>query len=97
MPKGYWIANNTVTDPEAYGRYRDTIMPIVARHGGRFIVRAGRQEMPEAPAHPRSIVIEFASLDAARACYDDPEYQAAKLIRLDASEGMLVIVEGYDG
>ena len=30
------------------------------------------------------------------ACYESEAYQAAKDIRLNASEGDLVIVEGYD-
>ena len=44
-----------------------------------------------------SVVIEFPSYEAALACYDDPDYQAAKAIREGVAEGRLVIVEGYDG
>jgi len=97
MPKGYWVATNRVTDSEAYARYRDAIMAPLARHGARFLVRAGQQTAPEAEAWPRTIVIEFPSFRAARQAYDDPEYQAAKAVRLNASEGTIVIVEGYDG
>lgn len=96
MPKGYWIANNTVTDAEAYGRYREANAPVFARHGGKFLVRAGSQTVREGEAGSRSVVIEFPSLDAAVAAYEDPEYQAAAAIRKEASFGHLIIVEGYD-
>ena len=44
----------------------------------------------------RTVVIEFASYADAQACYDSDAYKSAKEIRLPASEGSLVIVEGYD-
>lgn len=97
MPKGYWIANMTVTDPVAYDRYKAANGAPLARHGGRFLVRGGTQEIADGAAFARTVVIEFPSLEAARACYADPEYKAAKALRKDASEGNLVIVEGYDG
>jgi len=97
MPKGYWIANNLVHDTEAYARYREANAAVFARYGARFLVRGGTQEAREGDARPRSVVLEFPSYAEARACYDDPEYQAAKALRDTAAEGMLIIVEGYDG
>ena len=46
---------------------------------------------------PRTIVIEFPSLQAAQDCYNSSAYQAAKALRTPVSIGDLVIVEGYDG
>jgi uncharacterized protein (DUF1330 family) len=42
-------------------------------------------------------VIEFPSYDAALACYRSPAYQKAIGLRQNASDGDLVIIEGYDG
>ena len=97
MPKGYWIANNVVTDAETYENYKSANAAPFARHGAKFLVRGGAQEVREGEAFPRTVVLEFPTIEAARACYDDPEYQAAKAIRDDAAEGRLLIVEGYDG
>ena len=97
MPKGYWIVNNLVTDAEVYDKYKAANAAPLARHGARFLVRGGTQQAREGEAFPRTVVIEFASLDAAIACYEDPEYQAARDIRDRAAEGRLIIVQGYDG
>lgn len=95
MPKGYWIVNNLVTDPAAYAAYRDANAAPFAAYGARFLVRGGTQEVREGTANPRTVVIEFPSLDAARACYDSPAYQAALAIRAPAATGMVIIAEGY--
>ena len=67
------------------------------RHGAQFIVRAGAQKVAEGEAHARMVVLEFPTIEAAHAAYADPEYQEAMKIRQAASEGSLVIVEGYEG
>ncbi|MCU0909384.1 MAG: DUF1330 domain-containing protein [Rhodobacteraceae bacterium] len=95
MPKGYWIVNNLVTDPVAYAAYRDANAAPFAAFGARFLVRGGAQEVREGEAHPRSVVIEFPSVEAARACYDSPGYQAALALRAPAATGTVIIVEGY--
>jgi uncharacterized protein (DUF1330 family) len=97
MPKAYWIAHITVSDMEAYQAYRVLVPGIIAAHGGHFIVRAGQQTIVEGTARPRTVVIGFPSLHAAQTCYDSPEYQAAKKLRLSASSGDVCIVEGWGG
>ncbi|WP_099826571.1 DUF1330 domain-containing protein [Oceaniglobus indicus] len=97
MPKGYWIANNIVHDPETYDRYKAANGAVFARYGARFLVRGGRQKGVEGDIFPRTVVIEFPSYADALACYDDPGYVTAKAIRDPVSEARVVIVEGYDG
>ena len=97
MPKGYWIANMTVHDADVYDRYRSANAKPFAEYGARFLVRGGTQQGREGEARPRTVVIEFPSYAEAVACYESPAYQAARDIRMDVSEGTLIIVEGYDG
>jgi uncharacterized protein (DUF1330 family) len=94
MPKAYWIARVTVTDPDTYKGYADAAPEAIRNHGGRFLARAGRFEVMEGEARPRNVVIEFPSLEAAVACYRSPEYQAAKAKRQGAGIAEIVIVEG---
>lgn len=96
MPKAYWIAHVDVSDPEVYETYKVANAAPFAKFGAKFVVRAGSQQVREGSVRPRTVVIEFPDMEAACACYDSPEYQAAKAIRADVSEGDLVIVEGYD-
>jgi uncharacterized protein (DUF1330 family) len=69
---------------------------IIGPHGGTFLVRGGTQAIVEGNARPRTVVIEFPSLAAAKACYESPEYQAAKALRINASTGDVCIVEGRE-
>lgn len=94
MPKGYWVAHGDITDPETYAAYREANAEAFAKYGGRFLVRGGAQTVEEGQARARCIVLEFPSIEAARACYASPEYQRAMQFRLPAAQLDLVIVEG---
>jgi uncharacterized protein (DUF1330 family) len=90
----YWIAHVTVTDPEAYAGYQALAPAAFAAHGARFLARGGTSEVLEGPELSRHVVIEFPSLEAARACYASDAYQAAKRRRDAAAIAHVVIVEG---
>ena len=96
MAKGYWIGHVSVDDPAAYEAYRRANAAAFAAHGGRFLVRGGAQQVVEGSLRPRAVVIEFPSVEAARACYDSPGYQAARALRDPVSLADLAIVEGWD-
>ena len=97
MAKGYWIAHVDVTDDEQYKAYVAANAAPLAKYGARFLVRGGRFERVEGAGRARNVVIEFPSYDAAVECYRSPEYRRALALRLPASTGDVVIVEGYDG
>ena len=97
MPKGYWIARVDVTDAEAYKLYISANAVAFAKFGARFIVRGPGAESMEGTARARNVVIEFPTLEAARACYASPEYAEAMKFRKNASIGDLIIMSGYDG
>ncbi|MCF3974017.1 DUF1330 domain-containing protein [Paracoccus salsus] len=88
-----WIAHVRVTDAEAYGRYASMAGPVIAAHGGVFLARGGRYRQLEGNDRSRNVVARFPSLDAAVACYESREYQAALAHAKGASERDLVIVE----
>lgn len=88
-----WIAHVTVTDTDAYGRYAALAGPAIAKHGGVFIARGGRYVQLEGTERARHVVAQFPSLEAAKACYDSADYQAALDHARGASERDLVIVE----
>lgn len=97
MAKGYWIGRVDVEDSETYVDYIKANGKPLADHGGRFLVRGGPFENPEGTSRQRNVVVEFPSYQKALDCYNSADYQAAKAIRVAASTGDLVIVEGYDG
>lgn len=96
MAKGYWIAHGRVDDAARYDLYRAANAAPLAAFGGRFLVRGGARELREGEAKPRTVVIEFPSFEAARACYDSDGYQAAIRLREGISASDLVIAEGWE-
>lgn len=97
MPKGYWIAHVDVRDTDAYGAYIAANAAPFARFGARFLVRGGAREVVEGQARARTVVIEFPTIEAARACYDSHDYRAAKALRDPVSTGDVVIIAGHEG
>ena len=97
MPKGYWIARVDVHDAEAYKNYVGANSGPFKEYGARFLVRAGAFESVEGTPRSRNVVIEFPSYKAALECYRSPAYQEAMSFRANASDGDLIIIEGYDG
>ncbi|MDQ7264026.1 DUF1330 domain-containing protein [Paracoccus sp. PS-1] len=96
MPKAYWIGHVTVDDPAAYEAYRQANAAAFQKYGARFLVRGGALEVVEGQMRPRTVVVEFADLETARACYHSPEYQAALALRQPCSVADLAIVEGWE-
>ena len=97
MAKGYWIGRVDVSNPEAYQNYvRANAVPF-AKFGARFLVRGGPYRTAEGEARARNVVIEFPTYEAALACWDAPEYQAAKAERDGHAVADIIIIEGYDG
>lgn len=95
--KGYWIVHVTVTDAARYPEYVAAGGPVIAHHGGRFLLRGGRYEAPEGNARERHVVIEFPSYAAALACYHSDAYQAAARLRQAYAQSEVVVVEGVGG
>ncbi len=94
MPKGYWIAHVTVKNPSEYAEYVRLDTPVVERFGGKFIVRGGTCETPEAAQKDRHVVVEFPDYASAQACYHSDDYQRAAAIRMAHSDSDFVIIEG---
>ena len=94
MPKAYWIAHVTVTDPDQYKHYANDAPIAFKKCGATILARGGTSEQMEGNGRPRNVVIEFPSLQAALDCYHSTEYQSARAKRIGAGEADIVIVEG---
>jgi uncharacterized protein (DUF1330 family) len=94
MP-AYLISTIEIHDPHGYEEYKKLVPPVLDKYGGRFVVRGGAIEYKEGDWRPkRVVVVEFESMDKARAFYDSPEYTRAKRIRQRTSAGSVLFVEG---
>ena len=91
----YLIAEVETTNPDLMAQYRELVLPTLASFGGRFIVRGGRTETKEGDWQPqRLVVIEFPSMEQARAWYDSDAYREPKAMRMAAGNTRLLLVDG---
>ena len=97
MP-AYLIVKTEIRDAEKIQGYLAGAPPLIAKHGGRYLVRGGAQEVLEGdPDQRRTVVLEFPTMAAARALFDDPEYQEVRKIRLGIADYDVLLIDGYDG
>lgn len=90
----YWFSSADVVDEAALAEYAKLAKPAIEAHGGRYLARGGRHVTLEGREQQRHVIIAFDSFEAARACYDSPDYQKALAHAKKAAVRDLVIVEG---
>lgn len=94
MP-AYIIVDVEVKDPHRYEDYKKLTPASLVPFGGRFIVRGGKTETLEGDWKPgRIVVVEFATLEKAKAWWESDTYAPAKAIRQAASITRMLLVEG---
>jgi uncharacterized protein (DUF1330 family) len=97
MSAYYFLDVLEVTDPEKMERYRDGVLATVEQYGGRYLTVGGQTAVVEGNWHPVfPVLIEFPSLEQARRWYDAEEYRELKAMRLAATRGNGVFIEGND-
>jgi uncharacterized protein (DUF1330 family) len=94
MAKGYVILTEAIEDPEgmkAYGRAAGAAM------GGVNVLAVDTApKVVEGTWHGnQTVVLEFESVDAARAWYESEAYQKAAKLRQAAAESNIVILSGF--
>jgi uncharacterized protein (DUF1330 family) len=94
VPKAYWIVRVSVRDAQRYPEYLAAARPAFEKFGANFVVRGGAYEVMEGEARDRNVVVEFRDHATAKACYDSPEYRAARTIRQKYADADFIIIEG---
>lgn len=91
----YWICvYKAVPDPDKVAAYAELAGPAIRAAGGRFLARGLPEATYEQGEETRTVVIEFASVEAAVAAHDSGAYQAALRALGDGADRDLRIVPG---
>ncbi len=91
----YLIANVEVTDQPTFDEYRKHTPAVVEKFGGKFVVRGGETTLLEGQVPPhRCVVVEFPSMEQAKAFYESEDYAPLLKMRLGASNSRAFLVEG---
>jgi uncharacterized protein (DUF1330 family) len=94
MP-AYWISSyRAINDAEKMAAYAALSVPALTAAGGRFLARGLPEQVYEAGLQERAVLIEFDSVEAARAAYDTPAYQDALVALGDGAVRDIRIIPG---
>ena len=84
----------SVSDPDALAAYAKLSGPAITAAGGRILARGLPAHVYEAGLQQRTVVIEFDSVDQARAAHDSAAYQEALAVLGRGAERDIRIMEG---
>ena len=94
MP-AYIIVDVAIHDAAEQEEYKKLTPASIAAYGGKFIVRGTQTETLEGDWQPgRFVILEFPSLEKAKAWWASPEYAAAKAIRQRTANTKMIVVDG---
>jgi len=95
----YFIGDVEVLDRGGYDEYATRFDATLAEFGGRILVVGGNPEPIEGDWRPgRLVVLEFPSVERAKAWYASPAYQEILPIRLRHGQTHYVtLFESWDG
>jgi uncharacterized protein (DUF1330 family) len=91
---GYVVAEVDVTDPATFKGYSDKTAGTLAPFNGHYIIRGGKNISLEGDAPKRFVVIQFDSLEKAKAWEDSPAYGAIRPIRQKSAKSRVFLIEG---
>ena len=102
----YVISEITVTDDEAYERYRKKVRPVIESFGEPTFVRAGAKFVTDNATsgllnskggwNPDQIVVlHFDTAAQVAECFSSPEYKAAFALRDGGASGRSLIVNAF--
>src|ERR1700712_5725882 len=95
MPKGYVIVTETIHDPVGMQNYARAASSSMSQ--GKVLVVDSAVEVLEGEwPVSQTVVMEFESVEAARAWYFSESYQAAAPLRHAAATANMVVVAGFD-
>ena len=91
----YILARMKVTNWDQYKEYTKATPAVLAKFGGKFIVRGGEILTLEGPEETsRIVLLEFPSLEKAKEFYSSKEYGEAKKLREGAATASFIVLQG---
>jgi uncharacterized protein (DUF1330 family) len=89
----YVVANYRITNPEGYSEYPPLASAAISSHGGEILVADRDSEALDGSPGNVTVVVRFASKEAAKAWYESDEYQKIRYLRTDNSVGFLSVCD----
>jgi uncharacterized protein (DUF1330 family) len=93
----YFLAQYVVNDAKLYREYQTAAGPTILAAGGEVVsFDVDAETIEGTPPGPQTVIVKFASTEAAKAWYNSPAYQAVVGKRLAATKGFAVIAQSMN-
>ena len=91
----FYLYTYDVTDEVVYQTYVSKVGPIFKRYGAKVLAFDRDAFQVEGSKRDVNILIQFESIEVATSCYNDPEYQAIKPLRIKSTvNSRITLVKG---
>ena len=91
----YYIGEHEIKDQAAFADYLKRVIPIIERHGGRYLTKPGTHELLEGHWQPnRVVIVAFPDMASLKAWYYAPDYQPLIAMRQAAARDVMIAIEG---
>ncbi len=95
--KAYIIVDVKINDPVRYDDYKKLTPGSLKPFDGKFLVRGGQTETLEGDWQPgRIVIVEFPSVEKAKAWWSSEEYAPAKALRQATAFTRMIVAEGFE-
>jgi uncharacterized protein (DUF1330 family) len=95
MASAYIIVDVEVHNPAEYENYKKLTPGSLVNYQGKFIVRGGETITLEGDWKPsRIVVLEFPTLELAKAWWASEEYAEAKALRHRTAKSRMIAIQG---
>ena len=88
----YYINSYDIEDMEEFKKYGPLVMPLLNKYGAEVLVSDTTALSIEGHARQMNAIIRFPSEEAALRCYNDPEYQPIKAIRVNSTKNCTMVL-----
>jgi len=88
----YYINSYDIIDWEEFQKYPPKVRPILMKYGAEVIASDTQAICLEGVARKMNAIIKFPSEEAALNCYNDPEYQPVKQIRINSTKNCTMVL-----
>lgn len=94
----FLIVDTKIENAEEYEHYKALARPLAESHGGVYRARGGAMDVLENDlwSPTRLVIIEFPSMDAARAFMNSDAYAPIKALRRSNAQCTVALLEGID-
>ena len=95
MASAYIIVDVEVQNPAEYENYKKLTPGSLVNYQGKFIVRGGETITLEGDWKPsRIVVLEFPTIELAKAWWASEEYAEAKALRHRTAKSRMIAIQG---